>query len=293
VLHYFLEPLTFLPSWFLPGGWLGQIGADSFTSRANGIWNNGMFLPILLGGIAYLLIQEGVLRGAKWMVAGIMTLIVAITLPGTFVSPSIDSIVLFLFCAVATGGAVGFLTAREPVYAALGFATTVLSACGILFMQSALFIAAATMIVYAGATIIIFLFVLMFAQQTELRPYDVKLTNPCLAGSLGVVLAVTIAYCVARQGALPNPTSDPSRPLSSATLPASMQNETNKEYLAKLNQQATEAGFSKLPPSATSGLGRALYTDYLLAIELAGTVLLVATLGAIALATKPTAEVKS
>ena len=41
-------------------------------------------------------------------------------------------------------------------------------------------------------------------------------------------------------------------------------------------------------PKLTAGLGRSMYTDYLLAVELAGTVLLIATIGAIALAQRTT-----
>jgi NADH:ubiquinone oxidoreductase subunit 6 (subunit J) len=44
---------------------------------------------------------------------------------------------------------------------------------------------------------------------------------------------------------------------------------------------------AEFTPDKTTGLGRSMFTDYLLAIELAGTVLLVATIGAIVLAQKP------
>jgi NADH-quinone oxidoreductase subunit J len=49
----------------------------------------------------------------------------------------------------------------------------------------------------------------------------------------------------------------------------------------------TQDQLNAFVPAKTSGLGRSMFTDYLLAIELAGTVLLVATLGAIVLAQKP------
>ena len=49
--------------------------------------------------------------------------------------------------------------------------------------------------------------------------------------------------------------------------------------------------FAVAIPDSTAELGRSLYTDYLAAVELAGAVLLVATIGAIALATRPAPEV--
>ena len=46
------------------------------------------------------------------------------------------------------------------------------------------------------------------------------------------------------------------------------------------------AGAAELPAANVGDLGRALYTDHLLAVELAGTLLLVATIGAIAIASR-------
>jgi NADH-quinone oxidoreductase subunit J len=159
-------------------------------------------------------------------------------------------------------------------------------------MQSAMFVAAATMIVYAGATIIIFLFVLMFAQQTDLRVYDIKLTNPCLAGAIGTVMMITITYCVTHDGSFPLRKVDSSRLMSEALLPEELQSEEAKIEFSRQKLQSAETG-PGIVPQTTAGLGRSLYTDYLIAVELAGTVLLVATIGAIALATKPTAEAGS
>ncbi len=259
---------------------LAQTDPQLWASRVTGTWSLTMLLPILLGAAAYLIIQEGVTRGLRWVLLGVLCLIGSIGLAVTFIPTSLDAWILFLFCSLATGGGVAFLTAREPVYAALGFATSVLSTCGVLFMQSALFIAAATMIVYAGATIIIFLFVLMFAQQSELRAYDVRLTNPYLAAAIGLIVMSSIAYCVTADGAFPNTKRDTTRSLSEA-----MSMSSSPDGLTLPAEVLTSN-----TPQATSGLGRSLYTDYLIAVELAGTVLLVATIGAIALATKPTAE---
>ena len=56
---------------------------------------------------------------------------------------------------------------------------------------------------------------------------------------------------------------------------------------APANQLAalpTTVSLPSLPAENVAGLGRSLFTDYLLAVELAGTLLLVATIGAIAIA---------
>ncbi len=269
-----------------------QTNVEALASRVEGTWSWAMVIPIVLGAIGYLLIQEGVVRNKLWIGLGLIAFATSVVFAVGFLPPTLDAYIVFLFCTVATGGGVGFLTAREPVYAALGFATAVLSTCGILFMHSAMFIAAATMIVYAGATIIIFLFVLMFAQQTELRVYDIKLTNPCLACLIGTVMMIAISYCVTHEGSFPLRKIDSSRLMSEALLPDELQSEDAKVEFDRQKSTSSKDGLG-IVPQTTAGLGRALYTDYLIAVELAGTVLLVATIGAIALATKPTAEVGS
>lgn len=246
------------------------------------IWQVGMITPIVLGALSYLLLQHGILTKAKpFLASGIVTFCAAILFAISFAPPTFDAILLMSFCSLATAGGVSFLIAREPIYAALGFATAVLSTCGIMFMQSALFLAAATMIVYAGATIIIFLFVLMFAQQTELRTYDVQLTSPVLAAAIGSILLITITLCVTGEKAMKLTSPDLTRPYSGATLPPELRS-------AKLNEDMNAKPLETLSiPGTTAGLGRALYTDYLFAVELAGAILLVATIGAIALAQRP------
>jgi NADH-quinone oxidoreductase subunit J len=137
------------------------------------------------------------------------------------------------------------------------------------------------MIVYAGATIIIFLFVLMFAQQTQLRTYDVQLTHPVLAAAIGAVLLITITMCVTGEKGIKLASSDASRPYSGAVLPEELRSTAASDFLK------TRPIESMSVPGTTAGLGRSLYTDYLIAVELAGAVLLVATIGAIALAQRP------
>jgi NADH-quinone oxidoreductase subunit J len=178
-----------------------------------------------------------------------------------FLPPTLDAYIVFLFCIVATGGGVGFLTAREPIYAALGFATAVLSISGVMFMQSALFVAAANMIVYAGAIIIIFLFVLMFAQQTNLRTYDVKLTHPIVAAPIGIIILGTLVYCLTADGAFPLSRPDSTRAYSEAAPPSNLMTEEGNAAIKKLKSIEHTGSYMSVSPRTTSGLGRSLYTD--------------------------------
>jgi len=136
------------------------------------------------------------------------------------------------------------------------------------------------MIVYAGATIIIFLFVLMFAHKSKLRTYDVQLTNPLIATLVAAALMVALAWSVAEHGEVLPIKVDVTRPYSLA-----MPGDAPGEKLPPTVQPGmSPEELEAFMPAKTSGLGRSMFTDYLLAVELAGTVLLVATIGAIVLA---------
>ena len=259
------------------------IGTTPSSDTITGI--SSMWIPILFGALSYVLIQHGIIKSRTWVGAGLLSLLIAAGASFGFTDFSLESCILMVFFTIAAGGGIGFLTAREPVYAALGFTSAVLSVCGVLFMQSALFVAAATMIVYAGATIIIFLFVLMFAQQTELRNYDVQLNKPLFSAVIGAILLATITLCVTSANAMLPIKTDSTRALSAANLPDELSTEAGREVARKLDAIDPTLRFI---PKSTAGLGRSLYTDYLLAVELAGTVLLVATIGAIALAQRST-----
>jgi NADH-quinone oxidoreductase subunit J len=285
-LHPSASLADFMPNVLLLAQSLTDAPGQPVVAQADpASWTLSMLMPIVLGAVGYLLIQHGIVKSRAFIGAGVVALLLAAGVAIGFTPGTFESYMLMGFCALATGGGIGFLVAREPVYAALGFATAVLSVCGVLFMQSALFIAAATMIVYAGATIIIFLFVLMFAQQTELRNYDVQLSNPLVAATIGAILLATITMCVTGENAILPLRHDATRSLSAADLPDNLRTEAGKEAVKRLD--AIDPGL-QFVPGTTAGLGRSLYTDYLIAVELAGTVLLVATIGAIALAQRST-----
>lgn len=223
-------------------------------------WHLMAFICIAFAAIGYYCVQQGLLRSRSVLIVGVVFLLSAGLLVTVTHKPSLDTYILLAFCGLATGGGIAFLSVRQPIYAALGFATAILSSSGVLFMQSALFVAAATMIVYAGATIIIFLFVLMFSQQESLETYELKLNRPFTAMIIGSLFLGVIVYSLQSvEGVTPDQWNQPTtRPLS---------------HEGKL---ATT--------SSTAALGRSMFTEYLATVELAGALLLAATVGAIAVA---------
>src|SRR6478609_4041195 len=85
------------------------------------------------------------------------------------------------FASAAILAAILMITNRNPVYSALWFALATLAVCGLFLMQSAPFLAAATVIVYAGAIVVTFVFVIMLAQQSGATVYDQRSRQPFLA----------------------------------------------------------------------------------------------------------------
>jgi NADH-quinone oxidoreductase subunit J len=206
---------------------------------------------------------------------------------------SLQQVLVYAFAALALVGACGFVVYRQPVHAALSFAVAVLSCAGLYLMQGAAYAAVSTVIVYAGATIIIFLFALMFSQRSKLQVYDLEKSNPIisLAGSaaLVAVLSFTIPtklgtspQAVAKDAATANPVDKVTPDETSAKAALTNALATNTTAVDVPGTDADAVVVSKSPRVAD--LGRVMYTRYLWAIEVAGAILLVATLGAIQIA---------
>lgn len=229
--------------------------------------------PLGLGLLSLWLLwfNNRILRRAGALVAGIALLAAA---DGLF-RPMSGTLVASLamgFSSLAIAGAIVMLSERRPVYAALAFAMAVLAICGLFMLLSANFFAAATIIVYAGAIIVTFLFVIMLAQQSGLAEYDSHPKHPIGGSIIGFLMMAALL------GALNQsiPTGSPSESRgSSAPLIAVPQAVAQRR--SPLAQTADGHG-------RVIDLGRTLFGDYLWGVELAGAVLLSATIGAVAIA---------
>ncbi len=181
--------------------------------------------------------------------------------------PSLEAVLFPLCAVVAVLGAILMITNRNPVYSALWFALVTLSVCGLFLLQSAPFLAAATVIVYAGAIVVIFVFVIMLAQQAGATIYDQRARQPLVATLATFVFVALLLGALAESGPV-NTDANGDRALTAAA--------TVANPLSRPQEGATTY--------TLRSLGRSLFGDYLFAVELAGTLLLVATIGAIAIA---------
>src|SRR4030081_1358671 len=71
------------------------------------------------------------------------------------------AVIFFVFAALAVAGALGVVLARNPVHSALLLVVTLVSVAVFFVQQQAHLLAAVQVIVYAGAIVVLFLFVIM------------------------------------------------------------------------------------------------------------------------------------
>lgn len=188
----------------------------------------------------------------------------------------IHNVLFYVFAAAAVLCAGLMITDKNPVYAALWFALVTLAVCGLFLLNSAPFLAAATIIVYAGAIIVTFLFVIMLAQQSgSTASYDQQPYQPGLASFCAFVLLGALFFTLQEWGGIDGKdASAEARPGQFIAVPADI-------HPNPLSQPPSD---NPKEIGSLRVLGRSLFGDYLFAVELAGTVLLIATIGAIAIA---------
>jgi NADH:ubiquinone oxidoreductase subunit 6 (subunit J) len=107
---------------------------------------------------------------------------------------TIETCLFYLFGAVAILSGGLLVTQQNPARAALSFALVILATCGLFLLQAGPFLMAATIIVYAGAIIVTFVFVIMLAQQQGLSDADARSREPFLASLTGFLLLFALFY---------------------------------------------------------------------------------------------------
>jgi NADH-quinone oxidoreductase subunit J len=167
----------------------------------------------------------------------------------------------YLFGLIAIASAITFVTRKSPVAAALWLVNTMFCLAAIYVMMDAHFIGAIQVLVYAGAIMVVFLFVLMLLnlghpdELSDIRGKWGKLA----AGFVGLAILAQVMALGRTQ--LPAELVRPAR--------------TNAAELAELN--------------AVGIIAKPMFTEHLLAFELTSILLLVAIVGAVVLGKRRTA----
>lgn len=164
-----------------------------------------------------------------------------------------------LLAAVTVVAALFTVTLRNPVYCAIWFALSLLGTAGLFMLQGAQFLGVATVVVYAGAILVTFLFVLMLANPEGHAYYDrlsweAPLSAVTGAAMIGVLTFTLFGVFNPRDGEF-------------AQIPA-IETDRTTEILAGEHM---------------AHLGGRLFSEHLIAVELAGTLLLIALVGCVAI----------
>lgn len=182
----------------------------------------------------------------------------------------------YVFSAIAIAAAVRMITHSRPVYAALYFVMVVLSSAALFLLLEAEFLAFALVIVYAGAILITYLFVLMLAQQapqpgdeTAQPDYDVVPREPAAAVTVGFVMLALLGDAIF-QGVLD--LEPPAEPTARVIV------EDGSIDVIPIGEPGP------LVPENIERVGLALVGDFPVSLELAGVILLMAMYGAVVLA---------
>jgi NADH-quinone oxidoreductase subunit J len=104
------------------------------------------------------------------------------------------------FAAIAIFGALRVVTHRRPVYSALYFVLTVFASAGLFVLLWAEFMAAALVLIYAGAILVTYVFVIMLAAQAggggELSEADVDSREPVASAVIGFGMMALLLYVI-------------------------------------------------------------------------------------------------
>jgi NADH-quinone oxidoreductase subunit J len=159
-----------------------------------------------------------------------------------------EAVLFILFGAIAVGASIMVVTRNHPMASALYLILALFAVAALFVLRQAHFLAAVQVIVYAGAVVVLFVFVIMLINVPDNRLPVERASVGRVLGVMASGLFILESAVLARRFAMPK-----IRPAAVGTLEA---------------------------------VGKALFTDYLLAFEVTSVLILAAVIGAIALAKK-------
>jgi NADH-quinone oxidoreductase subunit J len=175
-----------------------------------------------------------------------------------------DVLVFAASAAVILVGALGVVTSRNPVHAALSLVMTLFGVAVLFIEQEADFLAAVQIIVYAGAIVVLFLFVIMFLgvdRRDDIEVEPLVGQRPLAFVMIGLTLAGVIIMLV------------------------------SSHWVTGAHQVVGPIEGHIAGPTSPRGepaqLGKQLFTTYLFAFEATAALLVIAVVGAVVLARRP------
>ena len=158
-------------------------------------------------------------------------------------------VLFYLFAGFAIACAISMVYHRNPLYSAVSLVGVFIALSCIYVTLAAPFIAAVQILIYAGAIMVLVVFVIMLLNLEEDRPHSRLSYLYVVGGGLGLILLAQTLFVFYAVSSAPNHAVDQSETVG-----------------------------------RTISIGRAMYTDYLLPVEIVGILLLMATVGGVVLA---------
>ena len=166
----------------------------------------------------------------------------------------LEAAFFYLFAFVAVASAFMVISSRNPVHSVLFLILTFFNAAGLFMLTGAEFLAMILLVVYVGAVMVLFLFVVMMLDVDFAEMKEGALHYAPIGAFVGLILAAELIVVLGGYTFAPRLASTISKPIPDL---------------------ATR--------SNTAALGDILYTDYLYYFQISGLILLVAMIGAIVL----------
>jgi NADH-quinone oxidoreductase subunit J len=161
----------------------------------------------------------------------------------------VSQALFFLFAGLAIACAVSMVYHKNPLYSAISLVGVFLSLSCIYVTLAAPFIAAVQVLIYAGAIMVLVVFVIMLLNLDEDKPLTRLNYLYAVGGGLGLILLAQTFF------------------IFYAVVKAPQQAVANNETVGK-----------------TLSIGQGMYTEYLLPVEIVGVLLLMAIIGGVVLA---------
>ncbi|HVT90272.1 MAG TPA: NADH-quinone oxidoreductase subunit J [Tepidisphaeraceae bacterium] len=200
--------------------------------------------------------REASLAWIGGVVLGAAGLILAAMLAHFAAAAQGVGVYFWIFAAIALVGAVRVVTHPKPVYSALYFVLTVFASAGLFLLLKAEFMAAALVLIYAGAILVTYVFVIMLASEAASQrafvEYDMTSRDPLLASAIGFAMMGVMLFAI----------FDHFQPIA----------------------RPSGAGSAAAAFGTTQQLGEYLFTHQIVNLELAGLILTIAMVGAIVIA---------
>ena len=185
------------------------------------------------------------------------------------------SYLFWLFSLIMLIGGCAVIAFRNPVSSALAVVTCFVGMAGLFVGLSAFFVAVIQILVYTGAVMVLFLFIIMLLNLKE------ETDRPKSLAVIVAGLALVLAFSMQLIGVINTTPTVAAPPLDPATLGAASSTMVASGKITATSKIAVALNNGSLPD--THLIGHELFTRYNLPLQILGVLLLVATVGAVTL----------